>query len=270
MSVLITENDFYDLTMAYMKRCQRENIVHTEIFFDPQGHTHRGIAFDTVINGINRALQDAQQHLGISSHLIMCFLRHLDERDAFETLEQSLPFQDKIIGVGLDSSELGNPPQKFTDVFAKAREHGFLCVAHAGEEGPADYIKDALDLLKVKRIDHGNRCLQDPLLVKEIAQRQIPLTVCPLSNLKLAGVSKMSEHPLLELMNNGLLVTVNSDDPAYFGGYLVDNYLAVQQALNLSKQQILQLAKNSIRASFLTDSEKSSYMSRFKQMESFA
>ena len=256
MSALHTDEDFYDLTMAYLQQCKQENVVHTEIFFDPQGHTHRGVDFATVINGIHGALVDAEQNLGISSHLIMCFLRHLDEEDAFNTLEQSLPYRDKIIGVGLDSTELGNPPQKFKRVFSKAREYGYLCVAHAGEEGPAQYVKDTVELLQVNRIDHGNRCLEDPELVQSLAASQIPLTVCPLSNLKLGGVDDMRQHPLRALMDNGLMVTVNSDDPAYFGGYINQNYQAVQQALDLSKTEIIQLARNSFIASFLNDEQK--------------
>ncbi len=268
MSALVTEHDFYDLTMAYMHQCKAENIVHTEIFFDPQGHTHRGVSFETVINGIHQALVDAERKFGITSYLIMCFLRHLDEQDAFNTLEQSLPHQDKIIGVGLDSTELGNPPQKFQRVFSRAEEYGYLCVAHAGEEGPAQYVKDTVELLKVSRIDHGNRCLEDAELVMSLAQSQIPLTVCPLSNLKLGGVGNMQQHPLRELMDKGLMVTVNSDDPAYFGGYLNENYIAVQESLDLSKAQIIQLAENSINASFLSRGEKQNHLEKIKQIAS--
>ena len=266
MGALITELDFYELTMAYLKRCQQQNVVHTEIFFDPQGHTHRGVSFETVINGICTALTEADSRLGISSRLIMCFLRHLDEQDAFETLAQALPFKDKIIAVGLDSTECGNPPAKFQRVFAKAREHGFLCVAHAGEEGPAQYVRDTVDLLKVNRIDHGNNCLQDSDLVQELAEQQIPLTVCPLSNLKLGGVSDMRQHPLLDLMQAGLMVTVNSDDPAYFGGYINENYSAVQQALNLSGSQLKSLALNSIHASFLDQVDKQHLVEQINQV----
>ncbi len=264
MSALHTEQDFYDLTMAYMQQCKRDNVVHAEIFFDPQGHTHRGVEFATVIDGIHGALVDTEQNLGISSHLIMCFLRHLDEEDAFKTLEQSLPYRDKIIGVGLDSTELGNPPQKFVRAFSKAREYGYLCVAHAGEEGPAQYVKDTVELLKVNRIDHGNRCLEDPELVKLLAASQIPLTVCPLSNLKLGGVKDMCEHPLKSLIDAGLMVTVNSDDPAYFGGYINQNYMSVQQALDLSNVEIVRLAENSIHASFLNEEQKQIHLSAIK------
>ncbi len=268
MSALQIEQDFYDLTMAYMQQCKLENIVHAEIFFDPQGHTHRGVDFATVINGINAALVEAEQNLGISSHLIMCFLRHLDEQDAFKTLDQSLAHQDKIIAVGLDSTELGHPPQKFEGVFAKARELGYLCVAHAGEEGPAQYVKDTVELLQVNRIDHGNRCLEDPQLVKSLAYSQIPLTVCPLSNLKLGGVSDMRQHPLRELIDSGLMVTVNSDDPAYFGGYLSQNFIAVQESLGLSKTEIVQLVENSFKASFLNDELKQQHMAHISSISS--
>jgi len=215
-NVLITEQDFYDLTYAYLTRCHKDNVIHTEIFFDPQTHTERGIAFDTVINGIHRALQNGREEFGISSRIIMCFLRHLDEAHAMETLKQALPHKDKIIAVGLDSSELGHPPEKFTRVFTKAREEGFLTVAHAGEEGPASNINDSLELLKVSRIDHGVRCVEDDDLVEYLAKTRTPLTVCPLSNTKLKVFEQMEDHNIVELLRKGLCVTINSDDPAYF------------------------------------------------------
>lgn len=255
-NVLIKEQDFYDLTWAYLTKVQEQNVKHVEIFFDPQTHTDRDISFDIVINGIYRALQDGKEKLGISSILIMSFLRHLDETSAFKTLQQALPYKKWISGIGLDSSELGNPPSKFERVFAKAREEGFLTVAHAGEEGPAEYIWEALDLLKVTRIDHGNRCLDDELLVKKLASIQMPLTLCPLSNLELKVVTDLKEHPITKMMDKNLLVTVNSDDPAYFGGYMNENYLGITQALNLSKKQITELVKNSFKASWLSDKEK--------------
>ena len=251
--VLITEQDFYDLTWAYLNKIHTENVIHTEIFFDPQTHTDRGIAFETVINGISHALNDAHQKLGITSVLIMSFLRHLDEASAFKTLEDALPYKDKIKAVGLDSSELGNPPSKFKGVFEAARQQGFLTVAHAGEEGPAAYVNEALDLLKVSRIDHGNHALDDPNLVKELVAKEIPLTVCPLSNLKLKVVTDLSLHPLKKMLNLGLKATINSDDPAYFGGYMNDNFMAIAHALDLSKDEIVQLSRNAFEASFVSD-----------------
>lgn len=255
-SVLIQEQDFYDMTWAYLEKAHSENIIHTEIFFDPQTHTYRGIEFGTVINGINRALQDAKKKLGISSKLIMCFLRHLDEKAAMQTLNSALKYKDLIAAVGLDSSEVGNPPSKFQKVFAQARKAGFLTVAHAGEEGPAEYVWEALNLLRVSRVDHGNHSLDDEKLVAELVKRQIPLTVCPLSNLKLKVVTDLKKHPLREMLQKGLLVTINSDDPAYFGGYVNENYLAISKALNLSKKEICRLAKNSFIASFLDEKTK--------------
>lgn len=259
-NVLREERDFYDLTWAYLLKCKEQNVVHTEIFFDPQTHTDRGIRFATVINGINHALQDGREKLGITSKLIMSFLRHLDEASAFKTLEEALDYKDLIVGVGLDSSEKGNPPSKFERVFAKAREEGFLTVAHAGEEGPVEYVREAVDLLKITRIDHGNASINDEKLAEEIAQKQIPLTVCPLSNLALKVVSDLKNHPLKKLMDRGLLVTINSDDPAYFGGYVNENYRAMADALNLSGDDLCQLAKNSFKASLLSDEEKKSWM----------
>ena len=264
---LLHEIDFYELTMAYLEKAHKENIVHAEIFFDPQTHTARGIEFSTVINGIWKALVDGENKLGITSRLIMCFLRHLDEADAFTTLQQALPFKEKIVAVGLDSSEFGHPPAKFERVFAKAREYGFLTVAHAGEEGPAAYVKDTIELLKVSRIDHGNRCLEDPALVKTIAATGMPLTVCPLSNYKLSGVKRMEDHPLRKLMEGGLKVTVNSDDPAYFGGYVNDNYIAVQRALGLTRSEIVTLAGNSFEASFIPESLKKRYMAMLQEFD---
>ncbi len=264
-NVLIEEQDFYDLTWAYLTKVHEQNVVHVEIFFDPQTHTDRGIPFDTVIKGIYRALQDGKQQLGISFKLIMSFLRHLDEVSAFKTLEDALTYKNWISGVGLDSSEVGNPPSKFERVFAKALEEGFITVAHAGEEGPAEYIWEALDLLKVTRIDHGNRCLDDYKLVERLADLQMPLTVCPLSNLELKVVTDLKDHPIPKMIEKNLLVTVNSDDPAYFGGYMNENYLGITQALNLSKKQITQLAKNSFKASWLTDREKEKRIAQIEE-----
>ncbi len=256
MNVLQTAQDFYDLTWAYLERVAQQNVQHVEIFFDPQGHTSRGIAFSTVLNGITNALEDGRKKLGVTSQLIMCFLRHLSEEDALKTLEEALPFKDKILGVGLDSSEVGHPPSKFTRVFAKAREAGFLIVAHAGEEGPPEYVWEALDQLKVNRIDHGNRSLEDDKLVSRLVTEGMALTVCPLSNLKLCVIKDIDQHPLKKMLDLGLKATVNSDDPAYFGGYMNENYTAVADALGLERTHILKLARNSIDASFLNDTEK--------------
>lgn len=261
-SVLIHEQDFYDMTWAYMEKLHSQNVLHAEIFFDPQTHTDRGIQFSTVISGIHRAIQNAEKEFGISSKLIMCFLRHLDEEQAFQTLEQALEYKDWIAAVGLDSSEVGHPPSKFQRVFKKAQAEGFLTVAHAGEEGPPEYVWEALKLLNVARIDHGNRALEDDTLVELIAQKQIPLTVCPLSNLKLRVVDKLENHPLKKMMNKNLLVTINSDDPSYFGGQLNDNYLKLAKALHLTKDDIYQLVKNSFTASFLSDTEKQNYIKK--------
>ena len=257
-SVLIEEQDFYDLTWAYLQRAKAQNIRHAEIFFDPQTHTQRGIAFRTVINGISRALNDAKNQLNISSHLIMCFLRDLSAESAMQTLEAALPYKSLITAVGLDSGEVGNPPSKFREVYTKAREQSLLAVAHAGEEGPPEYIWEALDQLLVLRVDHGVRCLEDPKLVSELIKRQIPLTVCPLSNVKLCVFKSMQQHPLKKMLDMGLCVMVNSDDPAYFGGYVNENFVAAQIALGLSKQDIYQLAKNSFNATFLSNDEKAS------------
>lgn len=251
MSVLQTGQDFFDLTWAYLLRCQQQNVVHCEIFFDPQGHTQRGIAFETVIDGIHQALQRAETELGISSHLIMCFLRHLDERSAFETLAQAQPWLDRITGVGLDSSEQGHPPSGFKAVFDHAADQGLRRVAHAGEEGPPSYVYEALDLLKVDRIDHGNRSLEDPELVKRLAQSGVPLTVCPLSNLRLAVVADMQQHPARNMLDAGLNICINSDDPAYFGGYINENFEALIDALDLTGAEVRRMVENSFRSAFL-------------------
>ena len=264
-NVLISESDFFDLTWAYLEKCHAQNICHTEIFFDPQTHTSRGISFKTVIEGITKALQKAEKELGISSFLIMCFLRHLSEKDAFNTLQASLPFKDKIIGVGLDSSEVGHPPSKFQNVFEAAKKEGYKIVAHAGEEGDSSYIWEAINLLQVERIDHGIRCDEDESLVKLLIEKQIPLTVCPLSNVKLKAVKTMREHNILKLLHQGVLVTVNSDDPAYFGGYVNENYEAICDNLDLSKEELKTLASNSFRASFLSDERKKHFIARISQ-----
>ncbi|MCG6410001.1 adenosine deaminase [Vibrio fluvialis] len=255
-NVLIHEQDFFDLTWAYLLRCQQDNVMHTEIFFDPQTHTARGIAFETVINGITQALEKGQQELGISSQLIMCFLRHLSEADAMLTLQQALPYKDKIVGVGLDSSEQGHPPEKFQQVFRQAREAGFIAVAHAGEEGPALNIRNAIDLLGVQRVDHGVRCVEDAALIQELKQTRMPLTVCPLSNLKLKVFTEMEQHNIVDLLRQGLCVTINSDDPAYFGGYMTDNFMAVANAHPMSHQELAQFTLNAIEASFISAEDK--------------
>ncbi len=249
--VLRDEDDFYDLCWAYLERAHADGVVHVEIFFDPQTHTGRGVPYPTVHRGLRRALADGQARLGISSELILCFLRHLSEDDAFATLEHARPFVGELAGVGLDSGERGNPPSKFERVFAAARGLGLKAVAHAGEEGPAAYIREALDLLHVVRVDHGVRCDEDPALVAELARRRIPLTVCPLSNLKLRVYRDLADHNLARLLAAGVCVTVNSDDPAYFGGYLADNYRAVAAALALGAPELVQLARNAVEASWL-------------------
>ena len=250
-AVLREERDFYDMTMAYLRRAAADNVRHAEIFFDPQTHTGRGIAFETVINGITAAMREGP----ISTRLILCFLRHLSAESAMQTLEEALPFKDRLVAVGLDSSELGNPPSKFAAVFARARAEGLRAVAHAGEEGPPSYIREALDLLGVSRIDHGVRCLEDPALVEELAARRIPLTVCPLSNVKLHVFKSIEDHNLRELLRRGIVATINSDDPAYFGGYIVENFLA----LDLTEDEVRQLARNSFEASFLTEADKKKF-----------
>jgi adenine deaminase len=251
MSVLLTEDDFYDLTRAYLERAAADNVRHVEIFFDPQGHTTRGVAFETVLGGIERALRDGAMQLNISFRLIMCFLRHLSEEEAFATLEQAMPHLHRIHGVGLDSSEVGHPPAKFQLVFAKARELGLHVTAHAGEEGPPEYVHEALDLLEVERIDHGNRALEDQTLVERIADEGLTLTVCPLSNLRLCVIGDMAQSPVRRMLDLGLKVTVNSDDPAYFGGYINANFHAVAEALDLTEAEIVRLAENSFTGSFL-------------------
>lgn len=265
-NVLVHEQDFYDLAWAYFEKCAEDRVVHTEMFFDPQTHTDRGVAFSTVINGLKRACADAKAKFGISSQLIMCFLRHLSEEVAFETLEQALPFKQDIIAVGLDSSEVGHPPAKFERVFAKAREEGFLIVAHAGEEGPPEYVWEALDLLKVNRIDHGVRSEEDEQLMARLINEKMPLTVCPLSNLKLCVVNDMKDHNIRRLLQKDVHVTVNSDDPSYFGGYMNDNFFAIQQALDLTNDELKKLAINSFEASFISDEEKQKWIAEIKKI----
>ncbi len=260
--VLLKEEDFYDLTMAYFEACRENNIIFAEIMFDPQTHTQRGVSFDTVIRGIQKAREEAKEKYGIDSLLIMSYLRHLSEEEAFKTLEQSLPYKEWITSVGLDSSERGNPPSKFRKVFEASVKEGYRPVAHAGEEGDADYIWEAIDLLGVHRIDHGNRSLQDENLMKEIVKRDLALTVCPLSNLELRNVDVLTSHPLKKLMDKGIKVTVNSDDPAYFGGHLNENFLQIRKALDLTKEDIVELVKNSFQYSFASEEQKSGYLKR--------
>ena len=261
-NVLITEEDFFDLTWEYILRCKKDNIVHTEIFFDPQSHTERGIEFNTIINGIHGALLKANSEFNITSKIIMCFLRHLEEEPCFEILNQAAKHKDKIIAVGLDSSEKGNPPQKFKNLFEKAIQEGFLMVAHAGEEGPPEYIWDTLKLLKVKRIDHGVQCLKDSKLVDLLKKNQTPLTVCPLSNIKLCVFDRLENHNLKKMLDRGLRVMVNSDDPAYFGGYLNTNLVETSKALNLSLEDVKVLIKNSFKSSFLDENSKKTWLSK--------
>jgi adenosine deaminase len=263
-SVLRTERDFYEMTAAYVRRAVADNVRHAEIFFDPQTHTSRGISFQTVFRGISGALRDGP----ISSKLILCFLRHLSAESAMKTLEAALPFKSGIVAVGLDSSELGNPPSKFASVFSRARSEGLLTVAHAGEEGPPSYIREAIDLLGVSRIDHGVRCLEDPQLVQEIVARKIPLTVCPLSNVKLRVFRTMEDHNLRTLLHRGVRATINSDDPAYFGGYIADNFQAAAEALALTESDIRQLARNSFEASFLSPEEKEMFLRQIDGLRS--
>ncbi len=264
--VLVKEQDFYDLSMAYLKKCQEDHLVHTEIFFDPQTHTDRGVSFATVFNGIHGALKEAERSMGITSRMIMCFLRHLSEEQAFKTLEQSLPFKDDIVAVGLDSSEVGHPPSKFKKVFEKAREYGFLTVAHAGEEGPPAYIWEALDLLNIERIDHGVRSIEDENLLKKIIKEGIALTVCPLSNIKLRVFDQMKDHNLKKLLKKGVKVTINSDDPAYFGGYMNQNFLETAEALDLSHEDLVKVACHSFEASFLPQDKKSFWIEKCKDL----
>ncbi len=263
MSVLRTEQDFYDLAWAYLTRVHKHNVRYVEMFFDPQGHTSRGIAFSVVIDGLSRALADAKRELGVQARLILCFLRHLDEADAERTLDQALPYKDRIIGIGLDSSEVGHPPSKFKNVFRRARQAGLLLVAHAGEEGPPRYVWEALDVLGVDRIDHGNRSLEDAALVARLARDRMALTVCPLSNLRLCVVNDLRRHPLRRMLDSGLFVTLNSDDPAYFGGYMNENFRAVQSALDLSETELRAIARNGFAASFMPEAEKSAALAAF-------
>lgn len=265
-AVLITKEDFYDLTWEYVLKCVDNNIIHTEIFFDPQTHTHRGISFETVITGIKQALEDAKEKFGITSHIIMCFLRHLSEVEAFETLEQSLPFKEYIIGVGLDSSEIGHPPSKFEKVFKKAKEEGFKIVAHAGEEADVSYIYEALDLLEVQRVDHGVQSIKSVKLMQRLKEEQIPLTVCPNSNIELRVFDTYKEHNIKELLDFGLLVTVNSDDPAYFKGYLNQNFINLVENLHLEKKDIVKLIENSFKASFISVQLKEKYLDKVHQL----
>lgn len=262
MSVLLTERDFHDLTWAYLEKVHADRLTHVEMFFDPQAHTDRGVAFGTVVAGIASALERAGAEMGITSKLIMCFLRHLPEEQAFEALDCACRHKDHIFAVGLDSSERGHPPAKFERVFAEARRQGFAAVAHAGEEGPAANVRDALDLLNVDRVDHGNRALDDPALTRRLAETRTPLTMCPISNWRLKGIPALSASPVKRALDAGLLVTVNSDDPSYFGGYLNDNYRAVHEHLGLGEGEIVTLAKNSFAASFLTDGEKQAGIDR--------
>ena len=258
--VLLKEQDFYDLTWAYLARAATQGVRHAEIFFDPQTHTDRGVPFETVVTGIHRALEDGRAQLSITSGLILCFLRHLSQEAAIRTLAEALPYRDWILAVGLDSSEVGHPPAKFKEVYERAREVGLLAVAHAGEEGPPEYVWEALDVLKARRIDHGVRSIEDERLVGRLVEEQIPLTVCPLSNVKLHVFPNLKSHNLKQLLDRGLLVTVNSDDPAYFGGYVADNFGASAIALDLSREQLLLLARNSFVASFLPDAQKRAYL----------
>lgn len=263
--VLIHEQDFYDLTWAYLTKVHSQNVVHVEVFFDPQTHTDRGISFDVVFNGIFKALEKAKEELNISYQLIMSYLRHLSEDEAFKTLESSLPYKQYIHGVGLDSSEMGNPPSKFSKVFKASADEGYKLVAHAGEEGPSTYIWEALDLLKVVRIDHGNRCLDDEALVERLLQEKVALTLCPLSNVALKVIQKMEEHPVAKMLDKGLIATIHSDDPAYFGGYMNENYYETAKALNLNKSQLMQLAINAFEASWLSAARKEEHINQVKE-----
>jgi adenosine deaminase len=263
MSVLRTEQDFYDLAWAYLTKVQAQNVRYVEMFFDPQGHTTRGIPFATVLGGLTRAIDESAVKLGVRARLIMCFLRHLDEADAERTLDQALAHKERIVGVGLDSSEVGHPPSKFRNVFRRARDGGFVLVAHAGEEGPPQYVWEALDVLGVDRIDHGNRSLEDDALVRRLARDRMALTVCPLSNLRLCVVRDLQRHPLRRMLEKGLLVTLNSDDPAYFGGYMNENFRAVQSGLGLGNEDLQTIARNGFTASFMPESEKATALVQF-------
>jgi adenosine deaminase len=270
MRVLRTERDYYDLAYAYFERAAAQGVRHAEIFFDPQAHTDRGIAFGVVVDGLRMALEEARDRLGITAHLIMCFLRDLSAESAMATLEAAIPYRDRIIAVGLDSAELGNPPSKFAAVFDRARAEGFLTVAHAGEEGPPEYVWEALDMLRVSRVDHGVRSLEDPQLVERLRRQRIPLTVCPFSNVKLHVVADLAHHPLKRMLDAGLVATVNSDDPAYFGGYVAENFEGVKKALGLSDSDIIALAKNSFEASFIDDGKKRAYIEEIDRLASAA
>lgn len=263
--VLLFEQDFFDLTWAYLTKVNSENVVHVEVFFDPQTHTNRGVPFDVVIRGIYRALEKAKSEFNMTYKLIMSYLRHLSEEEAFKTLESSIPYMDWIDGVGLDSSELGNPPSKFINVFKASAERGFKLAAHAGEEGPVEYIWEAINLLNVDRIDHGNRCLDDEILVQVLIEKNMGLTLCPLSNVELKVIQKMEEHPVLKMLEKGLLATIHSDDPAYFGGYMNANYLETAKALNLTESHLMQLAINAFEASWLSVDEKQKHIFKVKQ-----
>lgn len=265
MSVLLKREDFFDLAWAYLEKMATQNVTHVEVFFDPQGHTARGVSFDTVLSGLTDAFDKARRDFGITSKLIMCFLRHLSEDEAFDTLEQACACKSHIHGVGLDSSENGHPPSKFKRVFAEAREQGFIPVAHAGEEGPPAYVTEALDDLHIERIDHGNRALEDAALVKRIADSGMAMTVCPLSNKRLQVVPDLKDHPLRHMLNAGICATVNSDDPSYFGGYVNDNYLAVADALNLTRSEIVQLGRNSFIGSFMNEADKLAAVAHFDE-----
>jgi adenosine deaminase len=267
-AVLVHEADFFDLTMAYLRRAHSQGVRHAEIFFDPQTHTERGVSMGTVVEGIQRALTQAAQELAITSELILCFLRHLPQSEAMSTLDAAMPYREHITGVGLDSGEAGNPPEKFKDVYDRARAEGLRTVAHAGEEGPPEYIWQALDVLRVERIDHGVRCVEDDRLMDRLAAERVPLTVCPLSNVRLRVVDTIADHPLPQLLARGLCATVNSDDPAYFGGYVGDNFAAVQTGLQLSDDDIVQLARNSFEASFLDEATKAEYQADLSGFES--
>jgi adenosine deaminase len=263
MSVLVQRQDFFDLAYAYLTKAASQNVTHAEIFFDPQGHTGRGVSFDTVLSGLTDALDAARRDFGITGKLIMCFLRHLPEEEAFDALAHACRCKEHIFAVGLDSSERGHPPAKFARVFAAARRQGFTAVAHAGEEGPPDYVTDALDILGIARIDHGNRSMEDPALVTRIVRERIPMTVCPLSNKALQTCPDLTLHPLRRMLDAGMLVTVNGDDPAYFGGYVNENFIAVQEALDLGADDVATLARNSFRASFLPDAAKAAALDSF-------
>lgn len=266
--VLLQDRDFYDLAWAYLKKAHEQNVRHAEVFFDPQAHTERGIPIRAIIDGLDQAFQDGERQFGISSKLILSFLRHLSGDHAMKTFQDALPFRDRFAGVGLDSSERDHPPEKFTSVFARAREEGLFVVAHAGEEGPPDYVWQALDALRASRIDHGVRCIEDPALVDRLRAERVPLTVCPLSNVKLRVFDAIENHNLRQLLSAGLCVTINSDDPAYFGGYINENFLAVHEAFDLTKDELCTLARNSFEAAFLPDSEKTRIFDELDELAS--